>query len=552
MNGKVGLGIAAVIAIIVGTTFLRTSLKSPERAPKNVSQETADQQSSTRVSRMKDFSVTTAPPRRSAAQDTIRSGSSTTSGSALAPDSMALRGPSGALGTTVGIEAAPVAQETASDAETPEQRHERWKRTGLQLVKVRMVDMTSQPLEGVRVQVDGIHIGQAGKSAGHAGWNEKKYGPPPLEVTGADGRATLASPVIMSELTEASGISFTASKAEYAKRRVFNYPIDGTERDEVLKKGNTLTVGAYQETPERHVSGFTITVSFSAHLEPADWSPLSDGRQVTAAIPDGKHALTVEYKAPDGATWLSDAVPFEMKDGTSKELDVALKNGVTLHGKLSDNVPRPVTNGKVKAAAQWPPPGTPNAYDEPGTIRESSADVSPDGTFEIKGLPEGPGEIIGICDGYIAANRVPGAPPYQQNQRYTVSANANDAPMVLNMEQAGGLRVRVLNTAGEPMPGATLMTTPNVAWGIGLSTIYMDPKFWTATSDSHGFAMLRGLRAGSQPYNVTAPGWGLPIVFDKVGRASRTASAAIVPGLTTELVVNLEPVPPDDSYVANP
>jgi hypothetical protein len=537
-------GVAAVALVIAATTALRRHAAPSASSVAEVREVTRGAEA--RVTRLAQSRETAVPRRSATAAGARKSQSSVGATSTTSADvSLPLRGPSGALSGNVGLTSFTQSAAGAT-GETPEQQQERWKKAGLQIIPVRIVDTTSHPLEGVHILVDGIHFGQAGNETGHGGWRTNKYGAAPEDVTGADGRAVVASPIILSELSEAIGISFTATKPGYSKRRIMHYPVDGKERDEVLRKGDKLIVGAYLETPERHVSGFVVHVSFASDIDPKDWTPLPDGRQSCDTMPNGKHAITVSYEEPGGMTWQSDSVPFELREGESKELDVALLPGITLHGKLSDNVPRPVSNGKVHAASEWPPPGTGIPDNGVATFREATADIAPDGTFELKGLPQGPGEIIGLCDGYIAAHRAPNAPPYQQNQRYILERSPQDV-FVLNMVPAGNLRVRIVNSSGQPLPGAKLMAWPNVTWSVGLSQMYLDAKLWNATADSLGYALIKGLRPGSQPYTASAKGWGLPVTLDGAGRASRSTAAAIMPGQTTELVATLEPVPLDDN-----
>ncbi|MGI8907375.1 MAG: carboxypeptidase-like regulatory domain-containing protein [Candidatus Sumerlaeaceae bacterium] len=552
---KAGIALVAGAAIVIAAVQLRSS-GDKARVSSSVNGEAHEvrSKSGTRVARLREtgpVASTKHSPRvavATVAAASFTSGSAQTT-SRLRTFELPLRGPSGALASNVGLgnRAGSAAGTDATDS--TETRREKWKARGLQLVPVRMVDMTSQPLEGVQVLVDGIHHGQQARETAHGGWDEKKFGPAPSEITDAEGRAYLASPVILSDISLAIGISFTASKPGYAKRRIFSYPVDGTERDEVLRKGNTLTVAAYMDTPSQRVFGFVPKVSSATHtsgaLMPEDWSHMPDGSQVTESVPDGKHALTVEYKAPDGITWHSDTVPIEMRGGEAKELEVQLKRGLTLRGRLSDNVRRPVANGRVLAAAQWPPPGSPLAGSTATTMREGGADIAPDGSFEIPGLPEGPGEIIGLCDGYIAAHRQLSARPYEQNQVYNLNSDPNAALFILVMEETGGLRVRVVNSSNQPIIGARLAAWPNVFWSTGVSTLYLDEKLWSATTNGNGFAALKGFRPGSQPFTVEANGWTPPIRVDASGQATRTQYAAIIAGLTTELVVTMEPAPLD-------
>ena len=71
-------------------------------------------------------------------------------------------------------------------------------------------------------------------------------------------------------------------------------------------------------------------------------------------------------------------------------------------GRLSDNVPRPVRNGRLKTETL-----DPAGADNDRVSWFSWTSIQPDGTFTIEGWPaDEPLQLIALCDGYIAASGI--------------------------------------------------------------------------------------------------------------------------------------------------
>ena len=174
-------------------------------------------------------------------------------------------------------------------------------------------------------------------------------------------------------------------------------------------------------------------------------------------------------------------------------------------------------------------------------MREERSVITPDGTFEITGLPEGPGEIIGLCEGFIASHRGPNAKAYEQNQRYDLRTASDATPFILEMEPTGSVRVHIFDNTGQPLPDIVVNTWPNVFWAVGVSSIYVSASLWSATTDKQGVATIRGLRAGTEGVAVTGKNWQAPARVGSSGAVVRTMDATITPGQITDLMVTMEP-----------
>jgi hypothetical protein len=451
-----------------------------------------------------------------------------------------MRAPSGALTTGSLTNETTSTSLAAADGDTTETDRERWKRLGLELVPVRIVEAgTSRPLEGVRVKFDGVHGGQSpGSFYSHGGWIAEKHGPAPSGVTDGEGRVILASPVTITDLMLVTGISYTAQKPGYASRRVSRYPVDGTERDEALSRGNTLFLRVVREDTGRPVTEFIPLLSHTAQVKPDDWVSLPDGSKRLDILPNGSHMLSVMAKLPDGPNLHSKTEVIKLSGGETQDLTLTVKPGLTLRGQLSSNVPRPVTGGTVLACTQDPPPGTRKGG--PTMMRYGQAPIAADGTFEVANLPEGMGEIIAVCDGFVASYSIPFAKPWQGLMNQTFDLKPESKPMVLSMDPTGSLRVQVLDDRGAPLAGATVAAWPNVQWATGTASLYVDGKLWRSLTGADGVATIRNLRSGDQDYAVHAEGWNAPAVLDWEQRITRSLVARITVGETTTSIVRME------------
>ena len=75
---------------------------------------------------------------------------------------------------------------------------------------------------------------------------------------------------------------------------------------------------------------------------------LASGSFRIAAMPPGKNSVLVVKLDGQWATHFSEIVDFELTAGKPKMLDVPFQPSLRIEGVLSDNVPRPVRQGRIK------------------------------------------------------------------------------------------------------------------------------------------------------------------------------------------------------------
>ena len=431
-----------------------------------------------------------------------------------------------------------------------------------QVVQVQVVDEAGQPVAGAVVTPNGLRMKT--DMGSHMGWVPSRYGQPIPAKTDAQGMAWVSYPRYANEKLETGAITFKVTHPEYCPVDESSYPVDGSAQPVILPKGVTLNVsgringGKIQKDLYPEVPGLAQDV----------WQRQPDGSFATHRLMPGPHYLRLVYfpEQGPGPVCFSEAVRVRAEKGQAYTYDLELKPGVRLEGRLDASVPRPVKNGSVMVNAYPADMDDETRYvtpDSPGDLTWNSRQpVEPDGTFVFASLPPGKVEIIASCDGYVSKS--PEGEEWKGSFAYPQRFKL-DGPVqqvALAMEPAAAAEVTVSDDQGKPLPGARVSFSPNVQWlrrGAGIfmtSQITEDflrrpdeakrrwqsePCPFEATTDKNGIATVRNLppREG-QTYNVTHPGFAMPMrtVFGNVKR--RNENVDLAPGQTARINVKME------------
>jgi len=360
---------------------------------------------------------------------------------------------------------------------------------------------------------------------------------PSSAITESDGRARLWYPPTVAGDTTGF-VSFSVKHPDFVTLRETSFDVSEGGGTVTLERGSFLVVSGYLPSGET-VDGIVPKVSDEARLRASDWTPMGEGRLATSRIPVGTHALWISYRSPSGETYHSEVTPFTLVGGEQHELAVALQPGLTLTGRLAESVPRPVTNGAVIVNLSLGFKG------RPAMMRPFNATVEADGTFVLRGLPPGTGEIIGLCDGWVSTKVKPlvadhdedGGPPADELELQLVELPM-EGEYVLAMEPTATLAVSVENPEGRPLPGATVHLWPNVQWRNGYSQMFFERSF-QATSGSGGLAVVEGLIPGEQPFAVFHEDYEMDIGGPRPGIISDQQKVDLPPGERVERTVRM-------------
>jgi len=372
-------------------------------------------------------------------------------------------------------------------------------------VAVKVVDEQGSPVEGATVVAEGYSVkGPPGASISR-GMSES---PPRKRVTNQLGVAAMSYPQnikVRDRQIEPSSGSPAAAQSSWRNQSLpdreiaavslvvrhpdfctarSRIPIAGESLPVVLKRGAMVKLTS---TAGEHVYPQVLSPEPGTEVDPDAWThDEAGGPAVNRLIPPGRHFIRL--------------VAFP---------------GRAFAGELDYSVPRPVHNGRVDAnVLTATAPAT-----EPVQWRVWT-EVRADGSFAFDTLPGGPVEVTAICDGFVSkSGRTP-------------QAFESGAPVVVAMQPAASLRLKVTDTAGKPVAGARAFASPNVTWAGRYSTLFagtqlstpeslrldsetrrerqrsfgLGPRF-QATTDESGEAVITDLPAGKQHFHLHCEGY---------------------------------------------
>ena len=418
---------------------------------------------------------------------------------------------------------------------------------------VKIVDEAGKPIVGVTVTPDGLRART--NASGHYFWPTKRVGEPVPGVTDAAGMARVPYPRTVDGEESTGAISFRAEQPDYCAVRSTHYLVtDDPARaePEVLHRGSILHVSG-------HLAGSTSTVPVYPQQDdpthfavlPDDWKDVGGNGLETHQIPAGRNFVRLAHREPNGTLFFSETQLLNAVPGQTYSLDLELRRGVRVEGRLDDAVPRPVRGGRVVIHAYATSPES----DANQIAWYSSRDVAADGTFVFESLPPGRLEATALCGGYTSAGledtEFNGTLHIPQHFELPVGGMV---PVVLRMQAAASCTVQVRDAAGAPVSGAQVNFSPNVRWTPGFTTIfcmralkmedYVTPRRafdqtldwlfsnpYKVTSDAQGNATVCNLPAGrSVRFGVAAEGYD----FFPASRAGIAVS-------DREGVINLQP-----------
>ncbi len=266
---------------------------------------------------------------------------------------------------------------------------------------------------------------------------------------------------------------------------------------------------------------------------------LADGALRIPAMPPGENSVLLVKLDGERATHFSKITDFKLVPGEPKRLDVSLLPGVRVRGVLSDNVPRPVRNGRVKARTLDPA--------DAANYRVgwwTWTPIQPDGTFTIEGWPaDEPIQLIALCDGFLATSgsapdrvknpRDPKTDPFTRPQVFSPNG---DMRIELAMTPLVRCVVKVMDEDERPIAGVSVESWPNVGWWNFGSQVYCHPlargeRFlrerdynhsidevfphpFKAETDAKGHATL-ALPTGGESLTVLSEVYELPVLLGR-------------------------------------
>lgn len=241
--------------------------------------------------------------------------------------------------------------------------------------------------------------------------------------------------------------------------------------------------------------------------------------------------LRVVHGPENGPILFSDLIDLTQaaQQDNAITIEAILKPSARVVGKLSENVPRPVKNGKVLGSIL-------SDSERFNALRwQVVADVEEDGSFVLTGLPARDTlQLIAVCDGWISLPPRPSeVEAYAKLHNFRVHNNhgfttgrvtpqlryvtEGTSETTVTMHQTGNAKVKVVDWDDNPVVGATISFAPNQALHNGGSSIL--------GTGSSSLESLRNLdsddqRRATSLQQQTNPRAGYSAVSDENGEAT--------------------------------
>jgi hypothetical protein len=429
---------------------------------------------------------------------------------------------------------------------------------------VRVVDAAGRPVPKAKVTPWALRSSQ-----GHGWWlpDDERAGAGPKDVvTDNDGMATILYPRYrdVKEQIRTTAVSLCVDHPSFAY-------VEDIHIDVLLE-----TKGPYEVKLEAGVAlevrplidGKAVDLAnvYAIWSDGRSWKPevslqrMADGVLRIPAMRPGKNSVLLVKLDGEWATHFSEIFDVELKAGESKRIDLPMHPSIRIKGALSDNVPRPVRQGRIKLETLRP-----NYTDRERITWFTWVPVQPDGTFVVDGWPAGEKlQLIALCDGYIAESgkapdevKQPPDPAKDSFHRPQVFAAESDKPIEVAMVPLGRCAITAVDEDGKAIVGVEVDAWPNVGWWNDGSQIYCTPlvrsermlrvrdyrksgddsvpRPFEGRTDGKGMLTLE-LPAGREDLGVSSEVYELPAFLGQ-----RETRVELTAGKTTDAVLRLQP-----------
>ena len=428
---------------------------------------------------------------------------------------------------------------------------------------ISIVDPNGKPIPGVKVIPWALGCGQ-----GHGPWGPFEGKPdesgmePKTVTTDEKGLATVIYPYFRNALEQTRTL-VVSIQLDHP-----NYSYNDAEHIEVPLTSDgphkiTMTASASIEiTPSIDGQPAALDDLYALWSNPRSWKPdgapekLASGKLRISGFLPGSNSVLVMRMVNDTITHFSNFQYFELDEGSVSELALALKPAVRVAGKLSEDVPRPVRDGRVVARS------LPSDPKNSSTRWVDWAPVAEDGSFVFEAWPDGERiQLIALCDGFIATSgKAPDKDLEFPNDGYhrPHAFEVGKSEIIIPMMPLVPVTITVTKDNDAPVAGLDVATSPNVGWWKYGSQIYGQhmvqgkklvqqreylkivenpfPNMFRGLTDSRGQVTFQ-LPAAKQYIEVLSDEYELPI---ELGRRARTP--VVEQGKPLNLSIRVQPV----------
>jgi hypothetical protein len=323
-------------------------------------------------------------------------------------------------------------------------------------LEVVIVNEEREPVEGATIRLTGLRSSSSPGSHFGAGFSLENI------VTNEEGEAKVSYPRFVLEKLPTSAVTLEIIHPDYSKTRADNIKLDGSSNPIVLSRGSTLSVKVTLDDK--------IIPTCFAYIGHETYK-IEDGKPISGIIPE-VHSLYIAYEDEEENIYYSDVITIDAAANKKIEVELELYKGLTLNGTISEDVPLPIKTGNVivNMINDYRFASNPRTDNKLSVSREFPAKVSEDGSFTIKNLPKGLGEVISICDAFVSAKKE-SVRAYGSCQSFQLTEDGQE--LTVAMEPGASITGTVTDEEGNPLKGVMVACSPNVFWGNGYSTLFM-------------------------------------------------------------------------------
>lgn len=350
-------------------------------------------------------------------------------------------------------------------------------------VAIKVVTTTGQPVAGAAVIPTGVNVTTGAYLQLESKWS-------PVSTTNSDGMARIvisrepfkvAHPLLSvdGKVPEVTSVWLQIEHPHYpTSTKGFDI---ASPTPLVLDEVATIEVRALRQNDPKLLRG--IMPSLSRYSESkADWASirqqsLKDGvltiPRVDLTSKWASRWLRLVHATDDGPAWFSELIDLKpLKSPIS--LNLEMKPGVRIAGRLAESVPRPITNGRIQARVH---PARTEGADS--WAWEVATAIDGDGSFVLGSVPvDETLQLIAICDGWVSQRMTnDGLKHFAQETGFTstVVPTGDVSPQlfrtslpvvepVIPMERTADCEVTVVNESGQPIADAKVWFSPQQQW----------------------------------------------------------------------------------------
>jgi hypothetical protein len=341
------------------------------------------------------------------------------------------------------------------------------------------------------------------------------------------------------------GISLIGLRVDHPAHALWkDYVAVEGDRRIMLSDATTIEVRAHREQHPALVRRLYPVLSGPLFDTP-NWSERDGVLTIRRVDTTGDHLsrwLRIVHVPDHGPPLYSDLIDLRLRAENPIRLDVVMKAGARVLGRLAEEVPRPVKNGRVVARIVH------GARARESWKWEATAPIQADGSFVLESLPaEEHLQLIALCDDWVSPspslaevnayskeNNFPELQYVGPNSRFVYPRLYRlKGPLVhvaVPMRRTASCEVAVDDDAGKPIPGASVEFWPNQIFfntgaqmlGTGFDSLKLIQsqtpttqaptadmrRFWSAYSaktNTRGLATVRNLPLGSLSADPTEP-----------------------------------------------